>query len=135
MCIVTVEQHGCTCMCLSVYTSIFSSQRKKKSTDSASSTNEPKSQGTSLPPSKKQRLPVVKVRDAPDRTTMTMRELIYYNPTANPMRYAYVCTCIQYERVQNIGLYVHCYQTCYIHCTCTCNYMYMHVHIIEFKDD
>ena len=91
-------------MCVSVYTSIFSSQRKKKLADSASSTNEPKSQGTSLPPSKKQRLPVVKVRDAPDRTTMTMRELIYYNPTANPMRYAYMCV--------------------HVHCTFVCVYMY-----------
>ena len=27
-----------------------------------------------------------KVREAPDRATMTMQELIYYNPTANPMR-------------------------------------------------
>ena len=28
----------------------------------------------------------VKVREAPDRATMTMQELIYYNPTANPMK-------------------------------------------------
>ena len=27
-----------------------------------------------------------KLRKAPDRTSMTMRELIYYNPSANPMR-------------------------------------------------
>ena len=27
-----------------------------------------------------------KVREAPDQATMTMQELIYYNPTVNPMR-------------------------------------------------
>ena len=28
-----------------------------------------------------------RVRHAPNRATMTMRELIYYNPSANPMRF------------------------------------------------
>lgn len=39
------------------------------------------------PNSKKQRCSSssLQVRDAPDRSTMTMQELIYYNPTANPM--------------------------------------------------
>lgn len=26
--------------------------------------------------------------------TMTMQELIYYNPSSNPMRYMYVCVCV-----------------------------------------
>jgi hypothetical protein len=42
-------------------------------------------EGSSDP--KKQRTPVSRVREAPNRSTMTMQDLIYYNPTANPMRY------------------------------------------------
>ena len=30
-----------------------------------------------------------KLREAPDRSSMTMQELIYYNPSANPMRCVY----------------------------------------------
>ena len=40
----------------------------------------------SPPRAKRKRNTVVKERKAPDRTTMTMQELIYYNPTANPMQ-------------------------------------------------
>lgn len=41
--------------------------------------------GEKSPNPKKQRSAVARVREAPDRSTMTMQELIYYNPTANPM--------------------------------------------------
>ncbi|XP_064384362.1 transcription factor TFIIIB component B'' homolog isoform X2 [Halichondria panicea] len=40
------------------------------------------------PPARRRRQPVAKERKAPDRSTMTMQELIYYNPTANPMQAA-----------------------------------------------
>ena len=66
----------------------FLLQRKKVSPDSTPSSNEPSSRGTSPLP-KRLRLSTVKVREAPDRSTMTMQELIYYNPSANPMRYTY----------------------------------------------
>lgn len=63
-------------------------QRKKRSEDSIptpSTSDEPGvGQRTSQP--KKHRGSTVKVREAPNRSTMTMQELIYYNPSANPMR-------------------------------------------------
>ena len=46
-------------------------------------------EGEGSPDSKKQQRSTSRVREAPNRSTMTMQELIYYNPTANPMRYMY----------------------------------------------
>lgn len=79
----------------------FSLQRKKASADSTPSPDEPSSLGTSPSPSpKKPRASSVKVREAPDRSTMTMQELIYYNPSANPMRSA-ACRYSRYTMLKS----------------------------------
>ena len=52
----------------------------------------------SLSPDKSQK----QFLEAPDPSTMTMQDLIYYNPSANPMRY----TCTTYVHVASNVL--HC---------------------------
>ena len=68
---------------------ISSSQRKRSSTSVVDS-DDPTAPSPSSSQPKKPRISSVKavkkVREAPDRSTMTMQDLIYYNPTANPMR-------------------------------------------------
>ena len=56
-----------------------------------------------------------KLKKAPDRASMTMQELIYYNPSANPMRYVYlyihvhvhVCLFVYIAYMYVICMYIH----------------------------
>ena len=47
----------------------------------------------SLSPDKSQK----QFLEAPDPSTMTMQDLIYYNPSANPMRYTYTSCCFHWS--------------------------------------
>ena len=67
---------------------------------------------------------------------MTMQDLIYYNPSANPMRYAYKynCTCILYRATTVPHVYM-CftdhdqYYTLVVkHTVCAYNNLHVHVH-------
>ena len=88
-------------------------QQKRTPGDS----NEPSSGGASPLP-KKPRQSAVKVREAPDRSTMTMQELIYYNPSANPMRY-----CV------HVHTHVHVQCNDYEQCAIKACAMYMYIYV------
>ena len=82
--------------CVSCSTVLSSHQRGLSSADS--SPTKKRKKGSAQSESRKGK--ASQFRDAPDRSKMTMQDLIYYNPSANPMRCVRcrlsvcVCACV-----------------------------------------